>query len=437
MISPTDSFAKNAAILSDDDLLDLVQKQTLKYFWDYGHPVNGMARERWSAGQYDSYDCNETVTTGGTGFGIMAMLVGVHRGWLGAGDVLARLHLITDFLATAEKHNGVLPHFIDSRTGRANHFVESENGGNIVETAFLMVGLLAARQYFSAPAMDQVALRDKINTLYGAVDWVSHQPADKPELRWLHHPHLGLGHWPVTGWNEALITYILAAGAPGHAIAPEIYHRGWADGVDFFRNGRDFYGMTLPLGPDGGGPLFFSHYSFLGLDPRGLRDAYADYGVQNTHQTRINYAHCVSNPHGHAGYGPDCWGLTASDTPGGYDVHSPANDTGTIAPTAALSAFPYTPDLSMRALRHFYHNRDYNLWGPYGFYDAFNPGQKWSSQSYLAIDQGPIVVMIENHRSGLLWSLVMSCPEIRAGLKRLSFHSPHLAPASALTAPNP
>jgi hypothetical protein len=337
-----------------------------------------MARERKNNNlNWSFYNCDETVTTGGTGFGIMAMIAGVERGWLPRSDVVNRLKTITDFLQGAENYNGVLPHFLDARTGRANHFVESENGSNIVETAFLMVGLLAARQYFSSGSGDEPELGRKINHLWEAVDWTSHKPPGRDELRWLNHPALGLGNWPVTGWNEALVTYIVAAGSPAFAIAPEVYEQGWASGPDFFRNGKTFRGINLPLGPDGGGPLFFSHYSFLGIDPRGLKDRHADYEAQNRNHTLINHAHCAANPHRHKGYGPDCWGLTASDTPGGYDVHCPHKDLGTISPTAALSAFPYTPDLSMRALRHFYEDLGDKIWGEYGFYDDFHEGRNW------------------------------------------------------------
>ena len=232
----------------------------------------------------------------------------------------------------------------------------------------------------------------------------------------------------VRGWNECLLAYVLAASAPRHPIDPEVYHRGWAAGRDF-RNGREFYGIRLPLGPDYGGPLFFAHYSFLGLDPRGLKDRYADYWEQNVAHVLINREHCIRNPNRFRGYGPDCWGLTASDDPLGYRAHAPDQDLGVIAPTAALSSFPYAPEHAMRALRHFYHDLGDRIWGDYGFVDAFSATQDWYARSHLAIDQGPIVAMIENHRTGLLWHLLMSCPEIQTGLRRLGFESPHLGSA--------
>jgi hypothetical protein len=224
---------------------------------------------------------------------------------------------------------------------------------------------------------------------------------------------------PVRGWNECLLTFVLAASAPRHAIHPDVYHHGWAINQTFL-NGGSFDGISLPLGPERGGPLFFAHYSFLGLDPRRLADRYADYWQQNVSHTLINRAHCVNNPNRFDGYGANCWGLTASDSIYGYAAHAPDHDLGVITPTAALSSLPYTPTESLQALRHFATLGD-RLWGDYGFRDAFSAARDWHADSYLAIDQGPPIVMIENHRSGLLWRLFMSCPEIREGLSTLGF----------------
>lgn len=438
------SFHTDAAAsrLPDDDLLDLVQKQTIKYFWDFAHPKNGMALERIDSSN-DWYNTSETVTTGGTGFGIMALIAGAERGWIKRDALLGRLNKILDFVDTVEKHNGVLPHFIDSRTGKGNHFLESENGGNIVETAFFMSGLLTARQYFSHHTPEETALKDRINRLWEAIQWNSHQAPGNPNIQWLSHPKLGLGHWPVTGWNEAMITHILAAASPTHPVSSDAYEKGWASGQDLYKNGETIDGNLLPLGPPGGGPMFFAHYSFLGLDPRGLKDKHADYWRQNRSHTLANHFHCVSNPHNYKGYGPNCWGLTASDTVSDpasgasrYYVHHPKDDHGVISPTAALGSFPYTPKESMQALRYFYETMGDKIWGDCGFTDAFSEQHGWYAKTYLAIDQAPIAVMIENHRSGLLWNLFMSCPEVRHALDKLGFESPHLqtpviAPAAA------
>jgi hypothetical protein len=410
--------------LSDTALLDLVQRQTLRYFWDFAHPASGMARER--SNPDPNYDYLDTVTSGGTGFGVMAMVAGAARGFLPRGEVLNRVSTIIAFLDAAERCHGVFPHWISGASGRVIPFSATDDGGDLVETSFLMAGLLCARQFFAGTAPDEARLRAAIDRLWHDVEWDWYRREGRDVLFWHWSPKHGwaMNH-AITGWNECLITYVLAAASPTHGVPAAVYHEGWTNGP-VFRNGRDHHGMTLPLGPAQGGPLFFSHYSFLGLDPRGLRDRYADYWAQNRAHTLINRAHCIANPHGFAGYGPDCWGLTACDGDAGYGAFSPEHDRGVIAPTASLSALPYTPDESMRALRHFYEELGNKIWGAYGFVDAFNAARGWTAASNLAIDQGPIVVMIENHRSGLLWELFMSCPEVQIGLRRLGFESPSL-----------
>ena len=403
--------------VSDDALLDLVQRQTLRYFWDFGHPASGLARER--SNPVAGYDFIDTVTTGGTGFGIMAMVAGAERGFLTRGDVRARLGKIVDGLASADRYHGVFPHFLHGGTGKTIPFSSKDDGGDLVETSFLMMGLLCARQYFAEDAR----LGAAIDRLWHDVEWDWHTHGEDV-LYWHWSPRHGwaMNH-AIRGWNECLITYVLAAASPAHAIAPQVYHRGCTDSP-VFHNGKAYGDKTLPLGPDQGGPLFFAHYSFCGLDPHGLVDAHVDYWRQNEAQVTINRAHCIANPGSFKGYGPDCWGLTASDDPSGYDAHAPNNDNGTISPTAALSSFPYAPQAAMVALRHFLSAHGEKIWGRFGFTDAFNETRDWWADTFLAIDQGPIVVMMENYRTRLLWKLFMAAPEVRAGLQRLGFQSP-------------
>lgn len=411
--------------LDDEALLDRVQRETLRYFWDFAHPVSGLARERSNVtARYGL----EAVTTGGSGFGVMAIIAGVSRGWIGRAEAVDRIWTMVRFLLKADSYHGILPHFLNGETGRTIPFSRKDDGADLVETSFLIAGLLCARQYFDDAGEGESRLRAAIDWLWREAEWDWHTRDGRNVLYWHWSPNNGwsMNH-EIRGWNECLITYVLAASAPRYAISPEVYHRGWAEGRDFL-NGRSCEGTRLPLGPEGGGPLFFSHYSFLGLDPRGLRDRYADYWAQAVAHVRINHDHCLRNPGGFAGYGPDCWGLTASDSPAGYDAHSPTNDLGVISPTAALSSLPYLREESLRALRHFHHDRGGQLWGEYGFIDAFSPATGWEARTHLAIDQGPIVVMIENARTGLLWRLFMSCPEIHIGLRRLGFDSPCLAP---------
>lgn len=416
------SAADRPRNLSDSALLDLVQQHTFRYFWDFAHPVSGLSRERSN----ESFNYGgEVVTTGGTGFGIMSVIVASERKWI-ARDSAARFLLkMVRFLSKADAYHGVFPHWLNGETGKTIPFSRKDDGADLVESSFLFQGLLAARQYFNSNDPVERELRNRINWLWNDIEW-NWFTNNQEVLYWHWSPNNGWAmNFAVRGFNECLIMYVLAASADRYPVSPAVYHNGWAQS-NFFKNGKEFYGIPLPLGFDYGGPLFFSHYSFLGLDPRGLKDSYADYWMQNRHHTLINREHCVRNPNQFKGYGPQCWGLTASDTYNGYDAHSPTNDKGTITPTAALSAFPYTPEFSMQALRHFYENLGDKIWSEYGFVDAFNESRNWYASSHLAIDQGPIIVMIENYRSGLIWNLFMSCPEVQNGLKKLGFESPHL-----------
>ncbi len=409
--------------LSDSALLDLVQKQTFRYFWDFAHPVSGLSRERSNTAY--NYG-NEVVTTGGTGFGIMSVIVAAERKWITRDTAAKFLLKMVNFLLKANSYHGVFPHWLNGATGQTIPFSRKDDGADLVETSFLFQGLLCARQYFTGDDRTEKELRNRIGWMWNDIEWNWFTKGEEV-LYWHWSPNNGWAmNFPVKGFNECLIMYVLAASGEKYPVSPAVYHRGWAES-NFFKNDKEFYKIKLPLGFDYGGPLFFSQYSFLGLDPRGLKDRYADYWEQNKNHTLINRAYCVDNPKEFKGYGENCWGLTASDTYNGYDAHSPTNDHGTITPTAALSAFPYTPEFSMQALKHFYNGLGDKIWSEYGFVDAFNETKNWYAASHLAIDQGPIIVMIENYRSGLLWKLFMSCPEIQKGLQKLGFESSYLS----------
>jgi hypothetical protein len=404
--------------LSDSALLDTVQKQTFKYFWDFAHPVSNMARERSNiAYGYGS----EVVTTGGTGFGVMAIIVAADRKWITRDTAAKHLLKMVDFLSKADSYHGAFPHWMNGTTGKTIPFGKKDDGADLVETSFLFEGLLCARQYFTADNKTEIQLRKKINSLWNRIEWNWFTHGGRDVLYWHWSPNYGWAmNFPIHGFNECLMTYILAASGQHYPVSIDVYHKGWAQG-SFFKNGKTFYNYVLPLGFDYGGPLYYSQYSFLGLDPHGLKDEYADYWQQNKNHTLINYSYCVDDPKKYKGYSDSCWGLTSCDTYNGYSPYSPLNDSGTIAPTAALSAFPYTPEHSMAALKHFYYGLGDKIWGEYGFTDAFCERKNWYAKSYLAIDEGPIVVMIENYRTGLIWKLFMSCPEVKAGLTRLGF----------------
>lgn len=404
---------------SDEELLERVQRASFGYFWDGAHPHSGLARDR--SGRTADPN-NDLVSISGSGFAFMAIIVALERGWIKRRDALARFDAMVSTLEQATRYQGVYPHFINGRDGSTVPFSRLDDGGDLVETSLLFQGLICVRQYLASQHAGSFNLRARIDRLWRAVNWRAHVKPGTNALYWHHSPKHGWArNVPIRGWNEALITYVLAAASPDYAIEPRIYHEGFA-GNGTIANGREYFGVTLPLGPDYGGPLFFAHYSFCGLDPRGLKDRYADYWEQNCNHTRINYLHSVEKTHSN-----DCWGLTASHAPKGYAVSSPVSDMGLIAPTAALSSLPYTPYESMRALRHFMTLPQGRMAGRFGFVDAFAPARNWYARTYLAINQGPIVAMIENHRSGLLWELFMSAPEIRDGLRKLGFVSPHVS----------
>ncbi len=405
--------------ITDDELLTLVQKQTFKYFWDFGHPASGLARERNASG--------DIVTSGGSGFGIMVIITGISRNFITRAEGLARMQKIVGFLKnTAQRFHGAFPHWLNGSTGVVVPFSAKDDGADLVETSYLMQGLLTARQYFNAPGADETTLRNDINSLWNEVEWDWFRQNDQNVLYWHWSPNYNweMNH-QIKGWNESLITYVLAASSSAHSIPKTVYDNGWGSGGGMINN-NSYYGIQLPLGQAYGGPLFFSHYSFLGINPNSLSDAYANYWDQNTNHTLINFNYCRTNTKNYFGYSDSCWGLTASDIPGGYTASSPTNDVAVIAPTAAISSFPYTPTESMKALKFFYYVLGDKIWKDYGFVDAFSLHQTWFADSFLAIDQGPTVVMIENYRSGLLWNLFMSCPEIKTGMLNLGFQSPHL-----------
>ncbi len=399
-------------IISDSSLLTLVQQQTLKYFYDFGHPTSGLARERDTSG--------DVVTIGGSGFGLMALIVGIQRGFISRTDGITRFTKIISFLEKSDRFHGAWPHWMSGTTGKVIPFSANDNGADLVETSYMVQGLLTVRQYLTSTDTVGNNMINRINTLWQGVEYDWFRQNNQQVLYWHWSPDKGwIMNFPITGYNEALIVYILAAASPAHTIPASVYQQGWAQNGNI-KNGKSFYGYQLPVGQDYGGPLFFSQYSFLGFNPQ-TQDNYANYWTQNQNHALINYSYCVANPKKYDAYSTSCWGLTASDNQTGYDAQSPTNDNGTISPTAAISSLPYTPTQSMNAIKYFYYTLGDKMWGTYGFHDAFNISNGWFATSYLAIDQGPIIVMIENYRTGLLWKLFMSAPEIQSAKTKLGF----------------
>ncbi|AEM71824.1 Protein of unknown function DUF2329 [Allomuricauda ruestringensis DSM 13258] len=412
--------------ISDEALLDLTQETTFKYFWDFADVNSGGARERYHPN--DPANSEGVVTAGGTGFGLMAILVGIERGFISRTEGLERLNTLLDFLENADRFHGAWSHWINGSSGAVIPFSDLDDGGDLVETAFLAQGLICVKEYFKNGTDAEQALAQQADELWKGVEW-DWYTQNQDVLYWHWSPNHGFDiNLQLKGYNEVLITYIMAAASPNFGIEKQVYSNGWASSGGI-KSANTQYGYPLLVRHNGseqfGGPLFWAHYSYLGLDPRNLSDEYVDYWDVNVNHTMINYEYCVKNPDNYEDYGEDCWGLTASysrnnDGSMGYNAHSPSNDTGIISPTAAISSIPYAPDKSLDAMHYFYRNRD-DLLGPAGFYDAFSPEYNWVAEAYLAIDQGPQIIMIENYRTGLLWDLFMANEDVQAGLTKLGF----------------
>ena len=419
--------------LSDSALLDSIERRTFDFFWTGAEPNSGMAPERIHMdGDYPDKD-QRIVATGGSGFGVMAILAGIHRGYITREQGLQRFEKIISFLEKADRFHGAYSHWINGETGHVKPFGQKDDGGDLVETSFLFQGLLCVRQYFKDGNEEEKKLASRIDKLWRNVeyDWYRN---GKNVLYWHWSPDYAWQmNFPVHGYNECLIMYILAASSPTHGVPAEVYHDGWAENgainkISFYKN--DTLHLHMQGDPPHGGPLFWAHYSWLGLDPHDLKDKYADYWKEMSTMAKINYQWCADNPKHYKGYGDSSWGLTASYSVKFYAAHAPndENDLGVISPTAAISSFPYTPKESMAAIKHWYTDDSLRktILGKYGYYDAFSETENWCKPWYLSIDQGPEVAMIENYRSALLWRLFMSCPEVQHGLKKLGFESPYL-----------
>jgi len=415
--------------LTETELLDQVQKDALKYFVEYAHPHAKLARERYHV--EDVNNDADIVTTGGSGFGLMSILAGIDRNFISRTDAVSRLTTALTFLENADRFHGAWPHWMNGNTGAVIPFGTLDNGGDLVETSFLCQGLLCVREYFKNGSTEEQALALKADQLWKGVEWDWYTKGENA-LYWHWSPNYGWQiNFKLEGYNECLITYILAKCSPTHPISNACYNLGWARNGGIV-NAGSMYNIPVVFDYNGAsgriGPMFWSHYSYLGLDPRGLSDQYANYWTLTQNHAKIMLAYCVANPLGYQDYSDKCWGLTASYTRNadgsvGYTDHKPYNDRGVISPTAALSSFPYTPIESMKFLRYLYEEHKDKYVGSIGPYDAFSPKYNWVTKRYLAIDQGTIVPMIENYRTGMLWNLFMNAPEVKTGLLGLGFHS--------------
>jgi hypothetical protein len=418
---PSREAAASTHPMTDDELLTMVQEASFRYYWEAAEPHSGMTRENTPGN-------DDIVALGASGFGIMAIVVGAERGFITRDEAMERLLRITGFLATADRFHGAWPHFLSGGSGRRLPVFDMyDNGADLVETSFLMEGLLAARQYFKADGPSGHELYQRITKLWEDLDWNWFRATPKRDaLYWHWSPEYSFYIANrLTGWNEVIITYLEAIASPTHSIPASDYYSGWAgEGIgNRYANGAVYYGIKLAVGQGTGGPLFFTDYSFMGFDPRNRHDRFTDYFDNNRSQALVNQQYCIHNPHGWKGYGADTWGLTAVDGPDGYRPYEPALDLddGTIAPTGAISAMPYTPMESMAALKHFYRDLGDQVWSIYGFRDAFNLQQDWYSGITMGLNQAPMAVMIENYRTGLIWRNFMANPEIEPTLEAIGF----------------
>ncbi|WP_372949179.1 glucoamylase family protein [Mariniphaga sp.] len=399
---------------SDDELMDMVQRYSFRYFWEGAHQATGMALER-------SNGNGSTAASGATGMGLMAMIVAHEREYKQQEEIKDRILNILEFLENCERHHGAWSHWYNADTYETQPFSTDDDGGDLVETSFVAQGLIALKNYFTDADAKSVQIRETADELWRGIDWDWYRNGQNV-LFWHWSPNINFQkNMKVTGWNECLVTYVMAASSPTHGVSKVVYDQGWA-GNGAMVNPRTFYDHEIRLSPDWGGPLFWIHYSHLGINPHGLSDKYANYWQEHVNTAKIHHTYAIDNPKDHANYSDKNWGLTASDDPYGYTAHQPVhNDNGTISPTAALGSMPYTPEESMKALNYFYRERGKELFGKFGPYDAFNDNLGWVQEAYIGIDQGPIVVMLENHRTGLLWNTVMEDADVQAGLDKLGF----------------
>lgn len=434
MSEPVSAATKS---MTDEELLTMVQEACFRYYWDGAEGYSGLAKE-------DIPGRHNMVATGASGFGIMALIVGTERGFIQRHESIARFVKILQFLESAETFHGVYPHFMDGPTGKVEPFFgQRDNGADLVETAFLLEGLLAARQYFTGDTDQEQWIREKTTAIWEKVefDWFRQTP-DSKFLYWHWSPDQAwvINH-PLIGWNETMVVYLLAIASPTHPVPASMYYTGWANqdkkGQNYrsawgqtsegsmYSNGNTYFGIKLDVGVSNGGPLFFTHYSYMGYDPHFITDKWTNYFENNRNIARINHSYCVQNPKNVKGYGDDAWGLTASDGPFDYSADEPntRQDHGKITPTGAISSFPYLPEESMKALKNYYFNYGKFLWGEYGFKDAFDLTHNWCSPLYMGLNQAPMTVMIENYRTGLIWKLFMSNADIQNGLKKLDYES--------------
>ncbi|MGH7506888.1 MAG: glucoamylase family protein [Longimicrobiales bacterium] len=431
---------------SDVAFLDSLQYDTFRFFWETTNPANGMVPDRWPTESFASIAA--------IGFGLTAYPVGAERGWITRAQAAARTLNTLRFFWTAPQgeaavgvtgHRGFFYHFLDMQTGERFQTTELST----IDTGLLMMGVLFAQQYFDGAGAVEAEIRALADSLYRRVEW-DWAVVRQPEIVMAWRPERGFGDYDYDGYDEAMFLYVLALGSPTHPVEPE----SWTEFTST-NEWLTFYGQEHV----NFAPLFGHQYSHVWIDFRGIQDAYMrgrgiDYFENSRRATIAQRAYAIANPNGWIGYGENLWGLTASDGPGGFSASvsgrdrqfhgywargaaaGDIRDDGTLVPTAVGGSIPFAPDITIAALREMHRRWGMYLYDEYGFKDSFNltlagvsstprgrvvPGVGWFNDDYLGIDQGPIVLMIENHRTEFIWDVMKESPYIVRGLCRASF----------------
>jgi len=398
------------------NVMDEQEQKVVNLFFQGAEPNSGMA--------YNDPSRKSVMATGATGFGIMTLIAGVERGWISREDAANHIVKIVRFLKKAERYEGAWAHWYNVK-GEIVPFGNQNDAGEIIETTFMMGGLLTACEYFNGSSEAEKEIRTTTNEFWNTINW-SHFVKDG-KFYWIWHRDTGKYELPISGWNETLLAYILAMAAPaGHDVPVSVYKSCWQGSKNFYHAGREYYGYPLPLGGNYGEALFLAHYSMFGMDPRKMEDSYCFYWQQNQNHTMINRHYCINEAPEEYAYDANNWGLTACAGCGShpdYVARQPQNDDGVISPAAALGSFPYTPFYSTQVMLNL-KSKYPAINGKYGFYASYCPAEKATAKNYLSMEQAPIAIMMENYRSGLLWSLLMKNEHVQRGLQLAGIHEP-------------
>ncbi|MDD4878829.1 MAG: glucoamylase family protein [Candidatus Omnitrophica bacterium] len=396
--------APEPATMTDDQFLDLIEHSACMFFWEEANPENGLIKDTCNTLLKDN---SPMASIASVGFGLPALCVAVERGWLPEDKVKERIITTLKFFRDrAECVHGFYYHFLDMKTGLRWGDCELSS----IDTTLLLAGVVFVGEYYKGTEIERLA-----KEIYDRVDWAwMMDNGTTPSMGWF--PNKGFLPYRWSGYtSEHLVLYFMGIGSDTHPMSP--------DSWSAYSRGFTTYKGFRFTGP----PALFTHqYSHCFVDFKGKEDNFMDYFQNSVQATLANRQWCIDNMSRGKTYGPDCWGLTACDGPDGYKAYGAPNgeNDGTVSPTAAISSIIFTPDLSIKAARYMYANHRDKIWGKYGFVDAFNWDRNWVSSKYIGIDQGPIVLMIENYRTGMVWKYFMQNKNVKKAMKLCNFTKP-------------